>query len=90
MKLNPFENNRTFYSRSKGITKTVRDTFIKQSTKKVEEVKKETKPKVKKEVKKVEPQVEIKMSGEPLLDEMKTKVTSYKQPRKKIKTNEES
>ena len=35
MKLNPFENSRTFYSRSKGITKTVRDTFIKQSTKKV-------------------------------------------------------
>ena len=40
MKLNPFENSRTFYSRSKGITKTVRDTFTNQSTKKVEEVKK--------------------------------------------------
>ena len=90
MKLNPFENSRTFYSRSKGITKTVRDTFIKQSTKKVEEVKKETKPKVKKEVKKVEPQVEIKMSGEPSIDGIKTEISSSKRPRKKRKTNEES
>ena len=59
MKLNPFENSRSFYSRSKGTTKTVRDTYTKQTNPKIEEVKKVNKPKVKKE----EPKIEIKMSG---------------------------
>ena len=40
MKLNPFENSRSFYSRSKGTTKTVRDTYTKQTNPKIEEVKK--------------------------------------------------
>ncbi len=88
MKLNPFENYKAFYSRSKGTTRTVRDTFVNQSTKKVEEVKKETKPKVEKEVKKVEPQIEIKMSGEPSLDEVKTEVKPQKRSKKTRKSNE--
>ena len=90
MKLNPFENNRSFYSRSKGTTKTVRDTYTKQTNPKIEEVKKVNKPKVKKE----EPKIEIKMSGEPLLDEITTKPISSNQPKKrsntKIEKNEKS
>ena len=86
MKLNPFENYKAFYSRSKGTTRTVRDTYINQSIKKVEEVKKETKPEV--EVK--EPTVEVKISGEPSLEGIETELTSSKRLRKKRKTNEES
>ena len=86
MKLNPFENYKAFYSRSKGTTRTVRDTYINQSIKKVEEVKKETKPEV--EVKELT--VEVKISGEPSLEGIETELTSSKRPRKKRKTNEES
>ena len=86
MKLNPFENSRTFYSRSKGTTKTVRDTYTKQTNPKIEEVKKVNKPKVKKE----EPKIEIKMSGEPSLDEITTKETSLIQPKKLYTKNKKS
>jgi len=82
MKLNPFENYKAFYSRSKGTTRTVRDTYINQSIAKVEEIK----PEVKEE----KQPVEIKMSDELSLDDIKTEISSSKRPRKKRKTNEES
>jgi len=55
-KLGPLENSRTFYS-LKGNTTVVRDTFTPQ----IDHVQLEP-------IKKIEPEVEIKMSGEPTLE----------------------
>jgi len=56
LKLGPLENSRTFYS-SKGNQTVIRDTFINQ-----------TPPPQPEPVKEAEPEVEIKMSGEPTLE----------------------
>jgi len=64
MKLNPFENRRTFYTRnSKQIV--VRDTYTNQSNPPQEEIKEE--PIVEPIV---EPTVDIKINTEPLVDEI--------------------
>jgi hypothetical protein len=56
LKLGPLENSRTFYS-SKGNQTVIRDTFVNQ-----------TPPPQPEPVKEIEPEVEIKMSGEPTLE----------------------
>jgi hypothetical protein len=55
-KLGPLENARTFYS-LKGNTTVVRDTFVNQTPSPQPEPVKET-----------EPEIEVKMSGEPTLE----------------------
>ena len=78
MKLNPFENSRTFYSPT-GNQKVIRDTFVNQNP---------VAPQ--KELKKEEPKVEVKMSGEPSLQDIQTEVTSSKQTRTKKTNNEKA
>jgi len=77
MKLGPNENRRTFFSRS-GTQTVIRDTYVNQSSAPVEKVKKE------------EPKVEIKMSGEPSLQDIQTEVTSPKKTRIKKSTDEKA
>ncbi len=56
LKLGPLENSRTFYS-PKGNQTVIRDTFINQ-----------TLPPQPEPVKETEPEIEVKMSGEPTLE----------------------
>ena len=56
LKLGPLENSRTFYS-SKGNQTVIRDTFVNQTPHPQSEP-----------VKEAEPEIEIKMSGEPTLE----------------------
>jgi len=56
LKLGPLENSRTFYS-PKGNQTVIRDTFVNQAL-----------PPQPEPVKEAEPKVEIKMSGEPILE----------------------
>lgn len=77
MKLNPFENSRTFYSKT-GNQTVVRDTYVNQTNSVPQEVKENK-----------EPKVEVKMSGEPSLQDIQTEITSSKRTRTK-KTNDEA
>jgi len=66
MKLNPFENSRTFFTRNSQQT-VIRDTFVNQSNPPQEEIKEE-----------IEPEIEVKMSGEPTLDVIQEKPKTSK------------
>ena len=76
MELGKFENSRTFFSK-KGTQQVVRDTYTNQTP-------------AKKEIKKEEPKIEVKMSGEPSLQDIQTEVTSSKKTRTKKITNEKA
>ena len=80
MELGKFENSRTFFS-LKGNQKVVRDTFVNQTSSPTEQ------PKEK--IKQEEPQIEVKMSGEPSLEDIQTEVSASKKTRIK-KTNDEA
>lgn len=76
MELGKFENKRTFYTSTSRQT-VIRDAVVKQvDPPKQEEIKEE-------------PQIEVKMSGEPSLQDIQNEITSSKRPRTK-KTNDEA
>lgn len=75
-KLNPFENSRTFFNPKGTNTTIIRDTVVNQIPSSQPEP-----------IQEVEPEIEVKMSGEPTLDILAEEIPA---PKTTKKTNERS